>query len=51
MIRLKVGGRADSTRGSDVGDLELCQVTLGRRWKPAILVAEEEEEGELADGK
>lgn len=47
MIRLTVGGRAER----DVGDLELRQVTLGRRWKWAILVAEEEEEGEQAGGR
>lgn len=33
------------------GDLELSQVTHSGSWNLAIMVAEEEEEGELADGK
>lgn len=38
-------------RSETLTDLELSQVTVRRRWTRAILVAEEEEEGELADGK
>lgn len=41
----------ERTEGEVWEDLELGQVTLSGAWSPAILVAEEEEEGELTDRK
>lgn len=41
----------DDDRWGVCEDLELSQVTHSGSWNLAILVAEEEEEGELVDGK